>query len=87
MKTGDILYAGTDSTLQIEIFGTYGNMSMRDLHGSFERDDTDTTTFYENLGEPYLINLYHSGSGTAPTWNLDKVLLFSLLNLLLYFVY
>ena len=82
MKTGDVGNAGTDSTIRIEIFGTYGHMSMRDLRGSFERDDTDTTTFYENFGEPYLINLYHSGSGIASGWKLDKVILFSLSNLL-----
>lgn len=83
VKTADESSAGTDSTIQIEIFGTYGHMSKETLQGSFERDDTDTTTFYEYFGEPYRIKVYHSGRWVPSAWKLNTVTFLSLIILLL----
>lgn len=74
VSTADESSAGTDSTIKIEIFGTYGHMSKETLQGSFERGDYDTTTFYKYFGEPYRIKVYHSGRGWLPSaWKLNTL--------------
>ena len=73
VKTRDVGDAGTDSDIRIIVYGTEDSTGWINLQGSFERDDTDTTTFRASIGEPYKIHLDHDGSGIASGWKLNWV--------------
>lgn len=73
MYTSSDFLAGTDSRIDIEIYGTEGFMPRRGLSGSFEGGDIDTTTINWYYGKPYKIQISHDGSGAASSWKLSQV--------------
>ncbi|XP_074196129.1 lipoxygenase homology domain-containing protein 1 isoform X4 [Rhinolophus sinicus] len=82
--TGDILGAGTDADVFINIFGEYGDTGERKLDSdkkNFEKAAEDNFTLdAPDLGQLMKITIGHNNKGPSPGWFLNKIFIDDIAN-------
>uniref|UniRef100_A0A8C0RXX7 Lipoxygenase homology domain-containing protein 1 n=1 Tax=Canis lupus familiaris TaxID=9615 RepID=A0A8C0RXX7_CANLF len=77
--TGDVIGAGTDADVFINIFGEYGDTGERRLENekdNFERGAEDKFTLdAPDLGQLMKINIGHNNKGGSAGWFLSKIII------------
>ncbi|XP_044898138.1 lipoxygenase homology domain-containing protein 1 isoform X4 [Felis catus] len=77
--TGDVIGAGTDADVVINIFGEYGDTGERRLENekdNFERGAEDKFTLdAPDLGQLMKINIGHNNKGGSAGWFLSKIVI------------
>ncbi|XP_004422559.1 PREDICTED: lipoxygenase homology domain-containing protein 1 isoform X1 [Ceratotherium simum simum] len=77
--TGDVIGAGTDADVFINIFGEYGDTGERRLENekdNFEKGAEDKFTLdAPDLGQLMKINVGHNNKGGSPGWFLSKIVI------------
>ncbi|KAM4841549.1 lipoxygenase homology domain-containing protein 1 isoform 1-T1 [Thomomys bottae] len=77
--TGDVLGAGTDADVVINIFGEYGDTGERRLENekdNFEKGAEDKFTLdAPDLGQLMKINVGHNNKGNSAGWFLSKIVI------------
>ncbi|XP_032326338.1 LOW QUALITY PROTEIN: lipoxygenase homology domain-containing protein 1 [Camelus ferus] len=77
--TGDVLGAGTDADVCINIFGEYGDTGERRLENekdNFEKGAEDKFLLdAPDLGQLMKINIGHNNKGGSPGWFLSKIVI------------
>ncbi|KAJ9526209.1 hypothetical protein QJQ45_009677 [Haematococcus lacustris] len=77
VKTSDLRGAGTDSAVQVCVFGTKGDTGLRSLDDSrdnFERNKLDVFFFRApDIGQPTSVKVVCEGSGLAAAWHLAYI--------------
>ncbi|XP_041351730.1 lipoxygenase homology domain-containing protein 1-like [Gigantopelta aegis] len=78
--TGKKRFAGTDAKVYLTIYGTEGSTNKIRLDATnedpFERGKTDKFNIkVRDVGEIKKIKIEHDGSGLAPGWHLDRVII------------
>ncbi|CAH8570297.1 unnamed protein product [Schistosoma margrebowiei] len=83
--TGDKVYAGTDASVYITLFGENGDSGERKLTKSlthrnkFERAQTDVFQLeIVDLGKINKVRIRHDNSGVNPSWYLSKIEVFNI---------
>ena len=75
--TGDVANAGTDSNVQMVIYGDKGKTDEIQLKAKgdlFERGKCDELKIEtEDVGVPFKLRVQHDNKGNAPGWHLDKI--------------
>ncbi|KAF6302998.1 lipoxygenase homology domains 1 [Rhinolophus ferrumequinum] len=82
--TGDIIGAGTDADVFINIFGEYGDTGERKLDSdkkNFEKAAEDNFTLdAPDLGQLMKITIGHNNKGPSPGWFLNKIFIDDIAN-------